>query len=77
MFYVDPPPECVWNPADVAARFGHVPVFYLITRRSAEPQLAKIGHTGVVAQSQHTSKEKSPADGFALFRIETGAAANP
>ncbi len=77
MFYVDPLPEGVWNPADLAARLGHVPVFYLITRRSAEPQLSKIGYTGVVAESRHTSKEKSPADRFTLFRIETGAFSEP
>jgi hypothetical protein len=76
IFYVDPPPEGIWNLTDLAAKFGHVPVFYLITRRSAEPQLAKIGHAGVVAESQRTSKEKSPADRFTLFRIETGTLAN-
>lgn len=76
IFYVDPPPEGIWNPTDLAAKFGHVPVFYLITRRSAEPQLTKLGRTVVVAESLRTSKEKSPADRFTLFRIETGTSAN-
>ena len=77
MFYVDPLPIGVWNPSDVARKFGNIPVFYLLTRRSMEPQLTKIGHTAVVAESQHTSKEKSPADRFTLFRIETGTLVNP
>jgi 4-amino-4-deoxy-L-arabinose transferase-like glycosyltransferase len=77
MFYVDPPPESVWSPADLVAQFGQVPVFYLITRRREESQLTKLGQTGVVAQSPRTRKEKSPADRFTLFRIETGAPANP
>ncbi len=76
IFYVDPPPEGIWNLTDLAAKFGHVPVFYLITRRSAESQLAKIGHADVVAESERTSKEKSPADRFTLFRIETDTFAN-
>ena len=76
IFYVDPPPEGIWNPTDLAAKFGHVPVFYLITRRGAEPQLTKIGQTSVVAESQRTRNEKSPADRFTLFRIETGTLAN-
>jgi hypothetical protein len=61
----------------VTAEFGRVPVFYLITRQSAEAELTKIGRASVVAQSQHTSKEKNPADRFTLFRIETGLNASP
>ena len=77
IFYVDPPPEGIWNADDIAPRFDHVPVFYLITRRSEESRLTTIGRVEVVSESQKTRKEQSPADRFTLFRIETGAFANP
>ncbi len=77
IFYIEPPPEGVQNPADLAKRFAKIPIFYLIARRSVEPQLTRLGHLGVVAQSKYTRKEKNPADRFTLFRIETGALANP
>ncbi|MGZ4966622.1 MAG: ArnT family glycosyltransferase [Chthoniobacterales bacterium] len=77
IFYVDPPPVGVQNSLDLADRFAHVSTFFVIARQSAEQQLTKLGHIDVVAQSLHTRKEKSPADRFTLFRIETGALANP
>jgi len=77
IFYVEPPPIGVQNPAEVANRFARSPAFYLIARRSAESQLATIGRIEVLAQSRHTRKEKSPADRFTLFRIDPGVMASP
>jgi 4-amino-4-deoxy-L-arabinose transferase-like glycosyltransferase len=77
MFYVDPPPESVWTPADLVAQFGHVPVFYIITRRREESRLTKIGQVQVVSQSQRTRKEQSPDDRFTLFRIQSRELISP
>ncbi len=57
--------------------FTHVPVFYLITRRSEESRLTTIGKVEIVSESQKTRKEQSPADRFTLFRIETRRVRQP
>jgi 4-amino-4-deoxy-L-arabinose transferase-like glycosyltransferase len=69
IFYVDPPPQGIFDAADLEKYFNNTP-FYLITRRREEPRLKKFGRVDVITESRYTRGEHSPADRFTLFRVE-------
>ncbi|HEY4283259.1 MAG TPA: glycosyltransferase family 39 protein [Chthoniobacterales bacterium] len=69
IFYVDPPPLGIWDPATLEQRFSGRP-FYLISRRNEESRLTKLGQVEVVSQSKHTRAEREPTERLTLFRIE-------
>ena len=68
IFYVDPPPDGIWNPNDLSKRFNRTP-FYLIARGREQSQLEKLGKVEKIAESRHSRNEKTPADRFGLFKI--------
>jgi 4-amino-4-deoxy-L-arabinose transferase-like glycosyltransferase len=69
MFYVDPPPQGVFDPRDLDRYFAGKE-FYLITRRREERSLKKFGSVEIVRQSKHTRAERDPSDRFTLFHVK-------
>ena len=69
MFYVDPPPQGVFDPHDLDRYFAGRE-FYLISRLREERNLAKFGRVEVVSQSKHTRAERNPSDRFTLFHVK-------
>ena len=68
LFYVEPPPQGIWNPRHLN-RFKGGP-FYVISRKRDEARLTTLGRVDVIAESRQSRKEQSPADRFTLFRVE-------
>lgn len=71
IFYVDPPPQGIWDPASLEQHFRSFPL-YVIGRAEEQARLSKLGQVEVIAQSRHTRAEQGPSDRFTLFRIQPG-----